>query len=179
MARIAGKHTVWPALRTAALVFHPSLGLLDAWRRRRLRRVRGRGVAVAVSAMIAPLRWCSGPVAALTFGHPLLRLLAPSALRTLRFYEHIMPIFWSYLVTIVKEQRGLKGADLEAVWDARHEEAASATAAMLVDLSGFYLKVGQVFATKQDLFPPQYIRKLRYLPRDESPVQVFRPHCTC
>merc|ERR1719387_3135726 len=39
------------------------------------------------------------------------------------------------------------------------------------ELSGFYLKIGQVFATKQDLFPPQYIKKLRYLFDETSAAQ--------
>ena len=32
---------------------------------------------------------------------------------------------------------------------------------MILELGGFYLKVGQVFATKSDLLPPQYVAALK------------------
>ena len=40
---------------------------------------------------------------------------------------------------------------------------------MVLELGGFYLKVGQVFATKSDLLPPQYVK-----PRSNSSLTIAR-----
>ena len=41
----------------------------------------------------------------------------------------------------------------QALWDRRHEWGAERVRRMVLELGGFYLKVGQVFATKSDLLP--------------------------
>jgi len=89
--------------------------------------------------------------------------------------------------------------DAQAVWDTTHEWGAQRVHEMLHDLSGahamrcllsfdahrltdesqllcgsgFYLKVGQVFATKADVLPPQYPRVLRRA-FDECPPASFK-----
>ena len=43
---------------------------------------------------------------------------------------------------------------------------------MILELGGFYLKVGQVFATKSDLLPPQYVAALKSVFDDCPPVSA-------
>lgn len=58
-------------------------------------------------------------------------------------------------------------------WGERHSWGAQRTANMLKDLSGFYIKVGQVFATKTDLLPRQYIEALKFV-FEECPATSFK-----
>ena len=164
------KRRLWPLLQTGSLLLHPRLGLLEGWIGRERRR--GKVHAEVVAALARPFSRCAGAVTVLTFGPPVLRLGCPAVLRTLTFYEHILPIFAGYMRTLCFETRGLDEAAAQAVWDARHEKGSDAIVALMKELSGFYLKIGQVFATKQDLFPPQYIKKLRYL-FDETSAAPF------
>ena len=53
--------------------------------------------------------------------------------------------------------------EVTKLWEKRHESGASQVCDLLSDLGGFYLKVGQVFGTKQDLLPAQYTKRLKVL----------------
>ena len=106
-----------------------------------------------------------------------LRLVAPGALRTLRFYGHLLPVVAGYVKCLVVDARGVFGAKLseeekQKVWDARHEWGAERVRRMILELGGFYLKVGQVFATKSDLLPPQYIAALKSVFDDCAPANA-------
>jgi len=118
----------------------------------------------------------AAPVLVLTAAPPLVELLHPdlalSLRRSLTFYRRVSAIFLSYMRTALVETKGLDGPAAQAVWDARHEAGAEAVVRLLEELSGFYLKVGQVFATKQDLFPPQYVRRLSFLYDSCPPAPV-------
>ena len=103
-----------------------------------------------------------------TFVHasPLaLRVVAPGALRSLRFYGRLTPVIVGYVKCLLVDSRrpGVREDEARSreLWDARHEWGARKTRDMLNELGGFYLKVGQVFATKSDLLPPQYVAALR------------------
>ena len=48
----------------------------------------------------------------------------------------------------------------EVVWDGVHAEGAEAFREIVDMLGGFYVKTGQVIASRQDLFPRQYIDAL-------------------
>jgi len=97
----------------------------------------------------------------------------PPPLVTLRssvvFYRHAARLVAGYLLTLFREAPAAAAAlaappeAVEGVWTARHAWGAERVHALLVELSGFYLKVGQVFATKADLLPPAYPRALRRL----------------
>ena len=156
-----GRGIRWRAVQALALL-HPAIrvpGLLAK---------RAGGVGLAAGTVGGALgQAVAGPVLLLTAAPPLLEILRPdlarSLARSLTFYRHVSVIFLGYMRTALVETKGLEGAAAQAVWDARHEEGAEAVVQLLRELSGFYLKVGQVFATKQDLFPPQYVRKLSFL----------------
>ena len=108
----------------------------------------------------------------------MLRLVAPGALRTLRFYGHLLPVVAGYVKCLVVDARGVfAGSELSEeekrkVWDARHEWGAERVKRMILELGGFYLKVGQVFATKSDLLPPQYIAALKSVFDDCAPADA-------
>jgi aarF domain-containing kinase len=56
--------------------------------------------------------------------------------------------------------RRLGGSGVEEavaeLWAQQHERGATALLAMLVELKGFYLKLGQILATKSDVLPKVY-----------------------
>eukprot|EP00854_Cymbomonas_tetramitiformis_P021756 gene21756-26170_t len=107
-------------------------------------------------------------------------------MRSLMFYKHVLPVVAGYLRTMLydtleKPQRVLcftipaqVVTEEEAVeaWARRHEWGAKKVQDMLVQLSGFYVKVGQVFAAKADLLPVEYIRVLHSL-LDSCPPEPF------
>ena len=156
-----GRGLGWKALQALA-VLHPRARLSGL--------LAQRGGALGTAAGVvggAAGQALAVPVLVLTAAPPLIELLHPdlalSLRRSLTFYRHVSAIFVSYVRTALVETKGLDGPAAQAVWDARHEAGAEAVVRLLEELSGFYLKVGQVFATKQDLFPPQYVRKLSFL----------------
>ena len=114
----------------------------------------------------------------------LLKLFAPGVLRTLRFYGHLLPVIAGYMKTLLfelgpfgfgtkkrtDEKEKLTSEATQLVWDKRHAWGAVRVKEMLLDMGGFYLKVGQVFATKSDLLPPQYIAALSAVFDDCPPV---------
>ena len=62
--------------------------------------------------------------------------------------------------------------EIQRLWDDRHEWGARRVKKMILELGGFYLKVGQVFATKSDLLPPQYVAALKSVFDDCPPVSA-------
>ena len=103
-----------------------------------------------------------------------LKIIAPGALRTLRFYGHLLPVIAGYvkclLLDVGLKKKSLSSEQIQQIWDLKHEWGALKVKTMILDLGGFYLKVGQVFATKSDLLPPQYIAALKSVFDDCPPV---------
>ena len=64
--------------------------------------------------------------------------------------------------------------EVQRLWDERHEWGAQKVKRMILELGGFYLKVGQVFATKSDLLPPQYVAALKSVFDDCPPVPASK-----
>ena len=124
------------------------------------------------------LRSLSAPTFVVHVTPHVLRLVAPGALRTLRFYGHLLPVIAGYVKCLLLDARGglggsaktLGAEEKQKIWDARHEWGAEKVKTMILELGGFYLKVGQVFATKSDLLPPQYIAALKSVFDDCAPV---------
>ena len=93
----------------------------------------------------------------------LLRLSRSPLERFLVFYEGTCPLLLDYLVVLARTRNLGSGRELGETWEAAHESGAKQVGALLNELGGFYLKVGQVFATKQDLLPAQYTKELKLL----------------
>ena len=61
----------------------------------------------------------------------------------------------------------------EALWAAQHEAAAGRIFDVLCDLKGFYLKLGQILASKTDMMPLPYTESLKRL-LDKMPPVPFK-----
>lgn len=90
------------------------------------------------------------------------------------FYEHFLPLLMGYLNTkfIGVRLAHLSGSDEKSIWEARHEWGSQRLLSMLDKLSGFYIKIAQVFATKYDLLPTQYIQKLSFVFENCKPASI-------
>ena len=117
------------------------------------------------------------PLVVVRVAPSVLSVAAPGVLRTLRFYGHLFPVIAGYLKCLLIDSKRLAATgasedEIQDAWDAKHAWGASRVADMIHDLGGFYLKVGQVFATKSDLLPPQYVSALKGV-FDECPPVPF------
>jgi len=83
--------------------------------------------------------------------------------RALTFWLRASPIVLSYINVYTKFQikekilrQCLDEDECEIIWNERHEAGSTVLARAFNDLKGFYVKVGQIIATREDLFPKQY-----------------------
>ncbi|KAK9822468.1 hypothetical protein WJX81_005700 [Elliptochloris bilobata] len=106
---------------------------------------------------------------------PPLRLLAPDISRTARFWSRFMPIYLRYKWTKwrFQEQRGFSAKRVEAEWQARHEWGGVRVHAMLLELSGYYVKGAQLLAAKPDFMPEPWTRRLAAM-FDSMPPRSWR-----
>lgn len=119
--------------------------------------------------------WLLTPLLLVVALSPLACVLVPSVYRTLVFYGHLAPIALGYVKTGVMDIHLMgitEQAERDRLWAERHEWGAARTKEMLETLGGFYVKVGQIFASKGDLLPQQYIPALRGL-LDNCPARPF------
>ncbi|KXZ53688.1 hypothetical protein GPECTOR_6g605 [Gonium pectorale] len=102
--------------------------------------------------------------------------LAPSLWRNLQYWQRAVPIFTRYLLTSRRASRLRSRGQHEAaeeLWQRRHEAGAGAIFDMLADLKGFYLKLGQILASKTDMLPGPYTESLSRL-CDRLPPTPYR-----
>lgn len=119
-------------------------------------------------ALLTPL---SSSVVTYTLLRSLARLTGSPVDRFLQFYEGAFPMALDYLGARARARRMRRegGAatttkeKLCEMWEERHEQSSLELSKLLNELGGFYLKIGQVFATKQDLLPFQYTKRLKLL----------------
>lgn len=87
----------------------------------------------------------------------------------------MMPILWGYYRTHKESQRHAADNELylaEDVWRDQHRFASEAIFEALVELKGFYLKLGQLLASKSDLLPQLYTQSLSRL-LDQMPAMSY------
>jgi|APGre2960657444_1045066.scaffolds.fasta_scaffold04172_3 hypothetical protein len=148
--QVASPTRYWPWLRVAATLAHRGV------RRAALCAIFKSGSQLAEREALSPgaalllrgLEPFSGPALFFLVAPPLLSRLAPPLVRTAVFYRHLFPVVAGYLRTLFVDapatlKRTGSTQDAQAVWDARHKWGADRVHSMLVDLSGFYVKVGQ------------------------------------
>jgi len=81
-------------------------------------------------------------------------------LRAVRYYTECSMLLLSYLPVYFKTNMSTsEGSAIEAQWRERHEAGAKTIRDLINELKGFYVKVGQVIATRSDLFPQEYSRQ--------------------
>lgn len=99
------------------------------------------------------------------------------AYRTLRFWNYVAPVASKYLTVLLSPD------DDEKAWQEAHRLGGKMFRACVDELGGFYVKTGQIVASRQDLFPTEYSEALSGLtdmvdPLPESVVkQVIREEC--
>ena len=86
--------------------------------------------------------------------------------RSLMFYSRLTPILWRCYRTKRRASNNIaRGRRRKAavLWRARHEDESKRVIELLLHMKGFYLKLGQVLASKGDILPPAYLREMSRL----------------
>ena len=86
--------------------------------------------------------------------------------RSITFYSRLTPILWRCYRTKLRASKSIargRRRKAAALWRARHEDESKRVIQLLLHMKGFYLKLGQVLASKGDILPPAYLRELSRL----------------
>jgi predicted unusual protein kinase regulating ubiquinone biosynthesis (AarF/ABC1/UbiB family) len=105
-----------------------------------------------------------------------LPLAAPAVWRGCVAWQRSIPIIVGFVRASKRaKQLTSKGHDAAAqqVWDTQHRLASEQLYQLLVTVGGFYMKLGQILATKSDMLPPVYTDSLSRL-LDELPPAPFK-----
>eukprot|EP00965_Chrysotila_dentata_P204553 6182408-Pleurochrysis_carterae.AAC.2 len=103
--------------------------------------------------------------------------------RAATFWTRVFPVLTSYLQVYFAIQfrerllgQCLDEEECELTWSAQHERGADVVAKVIQDLKGFYVKTGQIIASREDLFPKQYTERLAGLTDllDPMPVSLVK-----
>ena len=95
--------------------------------------------------------------------------LAPSLWRSITLYRRLTPVLLRYLAMKTFQVSNKRDAKKQLMWKKMHARQSVKVADILVDVGGFYLKLGQVLASKADLLPPEYCAALGRLFGDLPP----------
>lgn len=98
-------------------------------------------------------------------------------LRAKDFWSATLPIILSYIfLDNWLKVRGLDKVEEDMLWEGVHEWGSKRLSSIVNDLKGFYVKSGQLIATRVDLFPRAYTDKLRELQDrlDPLPADVVK-----
>mmetsp|Transcript_11964 Transcript_11964/g.43712 ORF Transcript_11964/g.43712 Transcript_11964/m.43712 type:complete len:498 (+) Transcript_11964:66-1559(+) len=96
--------------------------------------------------------------------------------RAAYFWSRAIPIFLAYKalearIALIELQTGpLEEDEKEAMWARQHASAADQIYDVISTLKGFYVKSGQLVATRIDIFPVQFGEKLISLTDDLDPM---------
>mmetsp|Transcript_2959 Transcript_2959/g.10710 ORF Transcript_2959/g.10710 Transcript_2959/m.10710 type:complete len:609 (-) Transcript_2959:822-2648(-) len=103
------------------------------------------------------------------------RCTLPGAYRTLKFYKFLLRLSCGYGKTMFWDTRHINcEIQLNSKWAHRHTWGAKLTKSAILELSGFYLKVAQVIASKADMLPRQYVEELSCVLDDCPPMPMSR-----
>eukprot|EP00667_Euglena_gracilis_P003503 EG_transcript_3514 len=93
--------------------------------------------------------------------------------RSLYFYSRALPVLWSYQLMkadLRVKQNAITAQQVQKRWDEMHERGSQIISRVINELKGFYVKSGQLIATRVDLFPEQYTSKLSQLQDKVEPM---------
>mmetsp|Transcript_19452 Transcript_19452/g.40587 ORF Transcript_19452/g.40587 Transcript_19452/m.40587 type:complete len:590 (-) Transcript_19452:24-1793(-) len=105
------------------------------------------------------------------------------ALRAGKFWSAAVPVIFNYYATytklnVLEKVNPLVGRDClsddecSVIWQDLHSEGAEVLSRTINDLKGFYVKTGQIIASRQDLFPREYTEALKGLTDMLDPMDV-------
>eukprot|EP00850_Spirogloea_muscicola_P007159 SM000035S13139 [mRNA] locus=s35:689645:692460:+ [translate_table: standard] len=89
----------------------------------------------------------------------------------MRFWRRMLPIYLRYLVTKLAV-RGKEPGVRHAAWERRHEWGGARIYRLVLEMSGFYVKSAQILASKSDIMPDAWTRRLAKL-FDSAPPRPF------
>eukprot|EP00049_Salpingoeca_infusionum_P003030 m.62438 g.62438 ORF g.62438 m.62438 type:complete len:567 (+) comp11912_c0_seq2:1558-3258(+) len=89
--------------------------------------------------------------------------------RSATFWVNAFPIYLHYRVTQMMVE-GKPEDEQDAAFDELHTKYADDLLRIILTLKGFYIKIGQIGATRPDFMPPQFISKLETL-QDQVPPE--------
>jgi len=92
------------------------------------------------------------------------------ALRSLVFYGAVIPVLAQYPLRQLLRAQGLESRPQEQLDEEMHEWGSRRLSAAIKSLRGFYVKTGQILATRVDLFPRQYTQRLVVLQDSLAPL---------
>eukprot|EP00455_Lapot_gusevi_P022309 TRINITY_DN2322_c0_g2_i1.p1 TRINITY_DN2322_c0_g2~~TRINITY_DN2322_c0_g2_i1.p1 ORF type:complete len:563 (+),score=60.32 TRINITY_DN2322_c0_g2_i1:61-1749(+) len=97
----------------------------------------------------------------------------PSFARTITFWSKCGPILGHYRWVEAQGKLGwLKEPALDAEYNRLHHLYADQLVSIIRELRGFYIKLGQVLASRADIFPQVWLERLRTL-EDACPARPF------
>ena len=91
--------------------------------------------------------------------------------RSLDFWGSLYPIYIHYRFTDIYTNNW-EQSDRDAAFDKLHDRYGQKIYEIIIHLQGFYLKLGQLGASRTDIIPKQWVELLRKL-EDECPYQPF------
>lgn len=91
--------------------------------------------------------------------------------RSMRFWRYAGPIYAHYRIT-ERMVQSLPEAEQDKAFEELHEKYAPQIKQLILMLRGFYIKVGQMGATRADFVPQQFIDELETL-QDKVPAEDF------
>ncbi|CAD7702560.1 unnamed protein product [Ostreobium quekettii] len=150
----------WPLLQIAGLASVP------------LRQCGTGGALILLSRAVGT------PVLVLMAIGAYLRFRHPGAHRTMVLWERMMPIYVAYVLMKRRTRRGkddgkLTQEEVDAMWAHLHEWGGDKAYQMVLEASGYIVKVAQVLASKHDVMPEPWTRKLSPL-FDSMPPRPWR-----
>ncbi|GMI35727.1 hypothetical protein TeGR_g12357 [Tetraparma gracilis] len=108
-------------------------------------------------------------------------------LRATKFWSATVPVIATYYATYARlaaldrvypliGRDCLTDDECRVEWERNHEYGADVLATVINDLKGFYVKTGQIIASRQDLFPKEYTEALKGLTDylDPMPLEQVR-----
>jgi len=112
-----------------------------------------------VTNMAAPVHYLSASVIGMRVAELIVKWSNPELSRTIRFWQHLLPIYLGYMKTKwLLRNKSMQERDES--WAKTHEWGGQKVHNLVLDLSGFYVKSAQILATKADFVPEAWTKHL-------------------
>jgi len=109
--------------------------------------------------MAAPVHYLSASVIGMRVAELIVKWSNPDLSRTIRFWQHLLPIYLGYMKTKwLLRNKSMQERDES--WAKTHEWGGQKVHNLVLDLSGFYVKSAQILATKADFVPEAWTKHL-------------------
>jgi len=99
----------------------------------------------------------------------LLTLSSPMRRRNLYFWTQAFPVYVHYKL-LQWQLRDRSGEEREREFNKLHDKYAPHMYKVIINMGGFFLKLGQIGGTREDFVPPQFTRLLQTL-QDQVPPE--------